>query len=133
MSIQAVSFGKQALTKKGAPYEKTNLGGKIGAAVGAGYATYAGVKTVKVLKNLDVKELASVFMESMADMAGGSEELIRKSQDYAAKIIKKTKIAAIPSIAIFAGLSILAGFGIGKIADAIVNKVRRNKADAQNV
>ena len=49
MSIQAVSFGKQALTKKGTPYEKTNLGGKIGAAVGAGYATYAGVKTVKVL------------------------------------------------------------------------------------
>lgn len=132
MSIQAVSFGKQAITKKGNQYEKTNLGGKIGATVGAGYATYVGAKTVQALKKLNVDEFVIILKESLANMAEEAKEILPNIEIYAAKTIKKIKIASIPTIAIFAGLSILAGFGVGKIADAITNKVRRNKADSQN-
>ena len=133
MSIQAVSFGKQALTKKGAPYEKTNLGGKIGAAVGAGYATYAGVKEVKGLRSLNALKFKEMYEMYKSVMPTECLEFVPKFKDYALSTLNTIKKIAPFTIGIFAGLSILAGFGIGKIADAIVNKVRRNKADAQNV
>ena len=133
MAIQAVSFGKQAVTKKGNSYEKTNLGGKIGAGVGAAYATYSGIKSVKILKSMKAPFLKKIYKGVMENMPQEAREFMPKFKEYAKQLIKGTKIAAVPTIAISTGLIILAGFGIGKIADAITNKVRANKADSQNV
>lgn len=132
MSIQAVSFGKQAVTKNGNAYEKTNLGGKIGATVGAGYATYSGIKAVKTLKNLKASNLGQLYRATLANLPEEAKTFFPKFKEYATNMIKGIKIASVPIIAITSALTILLGFGLGKIGDAIVNKVRANKADAQN-
>jgi hypothetical protein len=59
-------------------------------------------------------------------------EYTPKFKEFALGAINTIKKAAPFTIGITAGLSILAGFGIGKIADAITNKVRANKADSQS-
>ena len=133
MSIQAVSFGKQAVTKNGNAYEKTNLGSKIGALAGAGFATYSGVKSVKALKNLKASHLGQLYKATLANLPEEVKTFFPKFKEYATDMIKSIKITLVPIIAVTSVLTILLGFGLGKIGDAIVNKVRANKADAQNV
>jgi len=133
MSIQAVSFGKQAVTKNGNVYDKTNLGGKVGAAVGAGYATYAGIKTAKLLKSIDANALGDMYRAVQGSLPQEAKATLPKFKDFAQNAIKSIRKATPIGIAIYAGIAILAGFGIGKLTDFVVNKVRAKKADAQNV
>ena len=125
MSIQAVSFGKQAITKKGNQYEKTNLGGKIGALAGAGYATY---DIIKSKKSLNAFKLRNMYEQAVANTPQKYAQFTPTFREFATltKKLVPVMFVVVPS------LIVLAGFGLGKIADAITNKVRRNKADSQN-
>lgn len=101
-SVNQMTFtGKIAQTKNGNEYNKTNSGKKVGIATGLGLTAFRAIKQRAQLKGF----LSIVNNKAIKAIA------------FAGGILLGTAI----NVGIFLGL--------GAIADAIINKIRRNKAD----
>ena len=108
-SVDAVNANYyNATTKNGAPYRKTNANKKAGATIGAiGAASLIGYEA-KVLTNLvRIEQPGAKFLTVL--------------KDY----LKAKPLSTIGRL----GKAAVIGLVVGAVADAIVNKVRRNKAD----
>lgn len=121
MSIQAVSFG--ATTKNGNQYKKTNVGKIVGAALGV---TSAATACMLAPKTPSISILRKMVDARQQLLASGC------TKEAAKKVLSRTFKAGFVGGMVGA---VLGYIGIGAITDAIVNKIRANKADkiAKNV
>ncbi len=97
--IKTLSFG--AKTRNGNDYKKSQIGKLSGLVAGAGFAGYGLYKGIK----------QGVFKEGFKEFG------------------KQGKLAKNFVLAFTIGVFALTGLGLGAIVDAIINSVRRNKAD----
>lgn len=127
MTIHAVSFGKTSYSDKGNKYEKTNAGGLTGLAVGAGFSAYKIADGCKKLKK-NMPKIEQELRDSFNNI-GGAETLKMSAEEYMqlTKKSMKTSKNIIFSILTLGTLGL--GFGLGKIADKIINTKRANAAD----
>lgn len=106
-----------ALTSSGNGYHKTNTNKNIGITVGvlSGVGTFAALSYAK--KNITTESFLNYVKEFLEKP---------NTQQKLNKVFKSFKISA----SVVVGLAVLCGGAIiGKVVDAIVNKVRANKAD----
>ncbi len=126
MTVQAISFGSKAVTKKGNIYDKSKIGGYTGMAAGALYAGYNAAKIVKVMKNTPkmVYTLKDVYKQLPDKLTK-----VISFKDYVKSSIKNAKKLSVVAGVFSAAVLILSGFGLGKAVDAIINKKRAVNAD----
>lgn len=97
-----------ATTKNGAPYHKTNVNKKAGATIGAiGAASLVGYEAKVLTDIIRVEQPGAKFLGVL--------------KEY----IKAKPISTIGRV----GKAAVIGLIVGAVADVIVNKIRRNKAD----
>lgn len=127
MTIHAVSFGKTSYSDKGNKYEKTKAGGLTGLVLGAGFSAYkiadGSKKLKKAMPNIE-QELRDSFKN-----AGGAETLKMSVEEYMQLTNKSMKLSKNIMFSILTLGTLGLGFGLGKIADKIINTKRANAAD----
>lgn len=125
MSIQAVSFGKKAITKNGNEYNKSTVGGKAGLIAGAALSGFYGAKTVKIAKNsINANTIRRLYERNLSKLPNGLS-----FKDFAKGAVKGTKIGLISAIGLLTVTTMAMCFGLGKIVDAFANKIKAKKAD----
>lgn len=136
-SINSVAFTGVAKTKKGNEYNQTN-GGKItGIALGAtagGYIALGARTAVKqAIENGEFENIFNTVVESSLK----KEDTVTKTIFNAIKphiqkegALRFGKYSVIGGL-VLAAVAIVFGLGAGTIGDALVNKIKRNKADKQ--
>jgi len=115
-SVNQMAFtGKITKTKNGNEYKKSNAGKLTGTILTTGIAGY----------------FVHLINKNRAEMIKYCKErLIQKGMDssdiYVNKLVRKSPV-------VVGVLFIAVGLGAGAVVDAIINKVRRNKADKKAV
>ena len=114
MTVDSVNFNQNTrFTKKGNPYQQTNIAKKAG--LGAGLATVA---TTYIVNH---KYINNEFYSEISKKVKNGAQI--------ENLVKLAKIKGVGKMALaFAGV----GIAVGAIVDGIVNKVKANKADKEN-
>lgn len=127
MAIQAVSFGKTAVTKNGNEYQRTSKATKIGAGVGAAWGLLNTSTTVyKAARNKMPQQFKNIYLNTYKALRENNF-----TREIAKNTIKKSAKTAI-AIGIPMGIAFttIVGLGIGAAVNKIINHKRAAKADA---
>ena len=127
MAIQAVSFGKTAVTKNGNEYQRTSKATKIGAGVGATWGILnSSAMVYMAAKNKMPQQFKNIYLNTYKALR--ENNLTREIAKNTVKKSAKTAIAiAIPMAVAF---TTIVGLGIGAAVNKIINHKRAAKADA---
>lgn len=127
MAIQAVSFGKTAVTKNGNEYQRTSKATKIGAGVGATWGLLNASTTVYLAaRNKMPQQFKNIYLNTYKALRENNF-----TREIAKNTVKRGAKAAI-AIGIPMGIAVvtLIGLGIGAAVNKIINHKRAAKADA---
>lgn len=128
MAIQAISFGKPDVTERGNKYERTNVGGMTGMAVGGAFSAYKFTSNVMARNKLINDPVARQRMvDSLNNILGNN---VITSEEYLKSLRASTK-ASIAMNVLMTALTVGLGLGLGKFVDKIVNSNREKSADRE--
>lgn len=143
-AINSVNFTAKRVTKNGNEYDKTNVGKYagmgVGTAAGAGFGLH-----VKHVINKGMKEEGKTFEELLKGVLGDTFTSLKSRLGDAAKEAETAAENGVDEVAettlkwakrgfkafpvILGAGGLLAGLGLGAIADGIINHNRAKKAD----
>lgn len=128
VTIQAVSFGKQSYTNNGNKYNKTNVMGYTGLAVGGGISAYTGYKLFGHLKAIK-PEFHNAIISNYEKRKKLIPDLPKPTEEQITSSFKALKKQAILCYGISTAIVLGIAFALGKTVDFIINKIRAKNAD----